>query len=94
MSQIEVIGPKGLRKSKYDFQEFACQLKMLRTSHRSWNRQAKLITELKLTKLPVKFNPLLICVDNYSVRKTVDRSNYMMQDVSIYSHWLRGTQEK
>lgn len=36
----------------------------------------QLITELKLTKLPVKFNPFLICVDNYSVRQTVDSSNY------------------
>lgn len=74
MQDVSVIGPKGLRKSKYDFWEFACQLKFLEQA--LGVGIGKLITELKLTKLPVKFNPLLICVNNYSVRKTVDSSNY------------------
>lgn len=43
-------------------------------------RIGKLITELKLTKLPVKFSPLSVLIIYYSVRKlwTVGR---MKQDV-------------
>lgn len=52
-------------------------------------RIGKLNTELKLTKLLVKFNPLSVLTIYYSVRKlwTIGR---MMQDVSNRSHWPKG----
>lgn len=74
MSQIEVIGPKGLRKSKYDFGNLHVSSKYLEQA--IGVGIGKLITEFKLTKLLVKVNPFLICVDNYSIRKTVDSFNY------------------